>query len=386
MTKIQRTFTWFWMLGKRLLKQWSFVLLLCLIPILVPTVNMAISEDSGLVHIVLCHEGNDIKAQSIISSLQERDTLARFSTATSAQEATKMIANHKADLAWIFPDDFSKMLDDYAGNRSNHPVVSVIERESNMANRIANEMLFSAIYPDFAYDIYRNFSEENVVDQHNVSEDVLMEYYNKLPKTNDVVSTEKLNMDGAVSTIEVNYLNAPIRGLLAIMVLLCTLTAAMYTIRDRGEGCFDWLPPQKRLVPLCGSCFAAAILSATVMLISLLISKMAGNLWIELLSALLLIITVTAFSLLVSLPFSSYGKFGAVIPGILIVSLVLSPIFFNFPALENYYRLLPIYYYLNGIYQTKYHLWALLYAGILFLLTIGGNYLISQQKKQNHII
>ena len=386
MTKLQKSFLWFRMLGKRLLKQWSFVVLLCLIPVLVPVANMAMAEDSGLVHIVLCQEDDDPIAASIITSLMERDSLARFSLASSADEATQQIAMHKADVAWIFPKNFSEKLDLYAANRSKEPVVSVIERESNMANKIANEMLYSAMYPDFSYDVYRNFSQENVVDQHEISEEELIEYYSKLPKQNDIVTTEKLNIDGAVNTVEVNYLNAPIRGLLAIMVLLCTLTAAMYAIRDRSEGRFDWLAPQKRMIPCFGSCLAAATLSSVVMLASLLVSKMTGRIGTEIVSVFLLMITVTGFSMLISLPFSSYGKFGAVIPGILIVSLVLSPIFFNFSALESYYRLLPIYYYLNGIYQTKYHLWALLYAGILFLLTIGGNYLIAQQKKRNQII
>lgn len=386
MTKLRRSFTWFLMLGKRLLKQWSFVVLLCLIPVVVPVANLAMTEDSGMVHILLCHEGEDATAKSIITSLTERDTLARFTVVDSEALATHKIATHKADLAWIFPKNFSERLDLYTANLSKEALVSVVERESNMANRIANEMLYSAIYPDFAYNVYRNFCEDNVVDQHDVSESVLREYYEKLPQQNAIIAMEKLNMDGAVNTIEVNYLNAPLRGLLSIMVLLCTLTAAMYSIKDRQEGRFDWLSPQKRLIPALGSCLAAAILSSVVMLVSLIVSGMAGTFWIELVATLLLIITVTGFSLLVSLPFSSYGKFGAMIPGILIVSLVLSPIFFSFAAMEPYYRILPSYYYLNGIYHSKFHLWAILYAGVLFTLIFAGNYFLSRRKKQNTII
>jgi len=374
------------MLGKRLLKQWSFVVLLCLIPILIPAANMAMAEDSGLVHIVLCHEGGDATAQSIIQSLSERDSLARFSVINSEDLATRQVAFHKADIAWIFPDDFSQKLDLYAANRSSEPVVTVVQRESTMATRIANEMLYSAMFSDFSYDIYRNFTESNVVENQNVSEETLLYYYHKLPSQDDVVLMEKINPDGAVNTMQVNYLNAPLRGLLSIMVLLCTLTAAMYSIRDRSEGRFDWLSPNKRLIPVFGSCLAAATLSATVMLISLLISNMSGTLWIEIIATLMLIITVTGFALLVSLPFSSYGKFGAVIPGILIVSLVLSPIFFNFVELEGYFRLLPSYYYLNGIYQTKYHLEALIYAGVVYILVYAGNFFLSKRKKQNTVM
>ena len=374
------------MLGKRLLKQWSFVVLLCLIPILVPTVNMAMSEESGLVHILLCHEGEDATAQAIITSLTEQDTLARFTVVESAELATNQVANHQADLAWIFPDDFSEKLDNYAGNRSKEPIVTVVQREANMTTRIANEMLYSAMYPDFSYSVYRNFTQANVVDKNQVSEEELRQEYNQMQLLETIVTTEKINTNGAINNIEVNYLNAPIRGLLSIMVLLCTLTAAMYAIRDRAQGRFDWLPPGKRLVPALGSCLAAAILASVVMLLSLIVSGMAGTLWIELVCTLLLIVTVTGFALLISLPFRSYGKFGAVIPGILIVALVLSPIFFNFAALEGYYSLLPIYYYINGIYQIKYHLWAIFYAGIVFVLVFSGNYFLSKRKKRNTVI
>ena len=382
MTKIRRTFIWFWMLGKRLLKQWSFVVLLCLIPVLVPAVNMAMSEDSGLVHILLCQEGDDATAKQIISSLTEQDTLARFTIVDSADLATKQVANHKADLAWIFPKDFSQKLDNYAGNRSREPILTVVQRESNMTTRIANEMLYSAIYPDFSYQIYRNFSKDNVVNRHNVSEELLREEFDKMQLEDNIVITEKISLDGALNTIEVTYLNAPVRGLLSIMVLLCTLTAAMYALRDRAQGRFDWLSPQKRIVPVLGSCLAAAILSGIVMLISLAVSNMAGILWIELVALLLLIITTTAFALLVSLPFHSYGKFGAVIPGILIAALALSPIFFNL-GVETY---LPSYYYLMSIYYMKYHLIALGYAAVLFILIFIGNYFLSKRKKRNTVI
>ncbi len=382
MTRIRRTFIWFWMLGKRLLKQWSFVVLLCLIPVLIPTVNMAMSEESGLVHILICHEGNDPTAEKIITSILNQDTLARFTEVNSVEEATKQVANHKADLAWIFPNDFSQKLDKYAGNRSQEPIVTVIQREANMTTRISNEMLFSNIYPEFSYQIYRNFSKSYVVDKHDVSEDFLREEYDKMQLSDTIVSMEKISTEGMVNTVEVTYLNAPIRGLLSIMVLLCTLTAAMYAIKDRSEGRFNWLSPHKRLIPAFGSCFAAAILSGTVMLVSLTISNITGNFGIELLSLLLLILSVTGFSLLVSLPFTSYGKFGAMIPGILILSLVLSPIFFNL-GVDVY---IPSYFYLMSIYHPKHHMFAFLYSVILLVLIIIGNHVLSKRKNRNTII
>ncbi len=384
MKKAKHYLTWFYMLGKRLLRQWSFVVLLCLITVMIPLGNMAMQEDSGLMKVTLCHEGEDVTANQIINSLLTKESMVHFTLAATREEATDLVANHKTDVAWIFPHDFSERLNQYAANQSRKPVVSVIRRESNMANQIVNELLFSAIFRDFSYDIYRNFSEEQIVDGQNVSQKTLEEFYLKLPKQDEVVKVEKTG--DFESLASVNYLNAPIRGLLCVAVLLCTLTAAMHHLKDRSEGRFDWLPPQKRLIPAIGSCLAAATLSGGVMLLSLAVSNLSESVWNELIATVLLVICATGFSLLVSLPFSSYGKFGAVIPGILILSLVLSPIFFNFTELEGYFRLLPIYYYLNGIYQAKYHLWALIYAGIVYSLVIAGNCILSHRKQKKAVI
>lgn len=384
MKKLTYFLNWFYMLGKRLLKQWSFVVLLCLIPVMIPMGNMAMQQDSGLMRVTLCHEGEDTIAKNMIASLTEKDSMVYFTVADSANEATEQVANHKTDVAWIFPDDFSNRLDQYAANKSRKPVVTVIRRESNMANQIVNEMLFSAMFRDFSYDIYRNFSEEQIVNQKNVSDETIEEFYLKLPQQDEVVTVEKVGESQA--NPGVNYLNAPIRGLLAVMVLLCTLTAAMYAIKDRSEGRFDWLAPQKRIIPAMGSCLAAAILSAGVMLVSLALSNLTESFANELIATLLLTVSATGFSLLVSLPFSSYGKFGAMIPGILILSLVLSPIFFNFVELEGYYRLLPIYYYLNGVYGAKYHLWAVYYTVVIYALVFAGNLVFSKRTKRNIII
>ncbi len=384
MKKLTYCMNWFYMLGKRLMKQWSFVVLLCLIPVIIPIGNMAMQQDSGLMRVTLCHEGDDITAKAIITSLMEKDSMVYFTVANSEEEANELVANHKTDVAWIFPEDFSHRLDQYAANKSRKPVVTVVRRESNMANQIVNELLFSAMFRDFSYDIYRNFSEEQIVNGKHVSDQTIKDFYLKLPQQQEVVTVEKVGADQSQS--QVNYLNAPIRGLLAIMVLLCTLTAAMYAVKDRSEGRFDWLAPQKRIIPAIGSCLAAAILSAGVMLVSLALSNLTESITNELVATLLLAVTATGFSLLVSLPFSSYGKFGAMIPGILILSLVLSPIFFNFVELEKYFRLLPIYYYLNGVYGAKYHLLALGYMGVIYTLVFVGNLLLSKQTKRNIMI
>ncbi len=384
MKKVKYCVTWFYMLGKRLLRQWSFVVLLCLIPVMIPIGNMAMQQESGLMRVTLCHEGSDIIAINMIESLTKKDSMVYFTVADSKEEANALVANHKTDVAWIFPEDFSYRLDQYAANQSRKPVVTVVRRESNMANQIVNEMLFSTMFREFSYDIYRNFAEKQIVNGKNVSEKTMEEFYLKLPQQDEVVLIEKVGE--TQSNTQVNYLNAPIRGLLAVMVLLCTLTAAMYTVKDRSEGRFDWLTPHKRMIPAIGSCLAAAILSAGVMFVSLALSNLTESFFNELIATLLLTVTATGFSLLISLPFSSYAKFGAMMPGILILSLVLSPIFFNFVELEKYFRLLPIYYYLNGVYGAKYHLWALRYIGVIYALVFAENFLLSKRMKRTVIM
>jgi len=387
MTKFRKSLVWFYMLTKRILHKWSFLLLLCMIPLIIPMTNLAMSQESGIVRIVLCNEGNDEEANKIIQSLLEEDSVIMFTTAETAEEAEEAIHKYQADATWIFASDFSDNLDAYTANKPiDHSFVRVIERENTITIRIAREKLFGALYSNLSYSIYKNFIYGEIASEETVSETTVREYYDSARRRNNIIKIEKLHGENSPKTGEVNYLTAPIRGILALLIMLCGITAAMYFLNDQSQGRFDWLPPKKRIVPALATCFSATCLSALAVFIAISCTKIATGFFRELIPMLLYLLTVTGFCTLLCLFFRSPGKLGALIPGIIIAMLVLSPIFFNVKVLRPIRLMLPTYYYLHAIYNTSYYLYSLLYIAVLYLLIFVVNNCITNRKQNKSII
>lgn len=384
MKKLSKVLIWFYMHGKRLLFSRSFVMLLCLIPLLIPMLGIATNQDSGMLHIILCSDGTDPTVDAIIQELCETNPVLRFSVSSDADWARHAVQTQKADAAWIFAADFSQKLKAYAAEKSMLPCVELVQREATIPLRIAQEVLFSAIYRDFSYYIYEGFIYASVVSEATLPPSDAALYYNAMPRLDQIVQIEKIG--GTPPKEDMHYLIAPVRGLLSVFVLLCTLTAAMFFISDRTRGIYDILSPKKRLRPAVATCFSAAAFSSIVVLVSILLSDFSTGLFHELASLCVLLFTTGIFCSLLCLLFRSSGKLGAFMPWLMIITIALSPIFFNVQLLRPIRLLLPTYYYLQSVYQPDYYVYGAIYFLALSILTWLVNLCVSQKFDRNSVI
>ena len=385
MTKLRKCLVWYIMLTKRLFHQWTFIALLCMIPIIIPLTNIAMSHDSGIVRVVLCNENGDSSAERIIDSLIEEESIILFTKVNSPTEAKNTVVSHKADAAWIFSSNFTENMNDYFANKTTEPFIEIIERENSIPLRISREKLFGTIYSDVSYSIYKNFVYTELVNETQVPEHEVQQYYNSLTRNRDILQLEKLNSQIAV-TQDITYLNAPIRGILVLIIVLCTLAAALYYLQDQAKGRFDWMPAGQRILPAFGSCLSAATLATIAVFAAIQISGISTGIANELLPTLLYIFSTTGFCLIFCMCFRSAGKLGAIIPGIMIVMLILSPIFFNLKVLQPIRLALPTYYYLQSVYNPHYNIYAVVYCIITYAVALVLNYLLSKSTNKKSIL
>ena len=78
---------WYLMLTKRLFCKFSFVILLCCIPIMFLVTNYAMSGESGVLTVMLCSEDKDSGAEEIINSLLNEDSVILFKYSDNPQSA-----------------------------------------------------------------------------------------------------------------------------------------------------------------------------------------------------------------------------------------------------------------------------------------------------------
>ena len=334
--------------------------------------DYAMSGESGVMTIILCNEGESKEVDKIINSLMTDDSVIRFKTSDNVQSAVNEVKNHKADALWCFADDFEQKIEQYAKHQSSKPLVTVYEREDTIPLQLSHEKLYGAMYSSFSYEVYENFVYTKLVDKNTLSEKEVSEYFDGTKRRDDVVKLGKT--DDVVKRNNI-YLLTPLRGIMSIMVVLCGLAAAMYFLKDKKEGKYNWMPVRKRIIPCFAQCLAALIPASVAVLISVFFTDISVGIVSEINSMLLFTVASAGFCLVMCTLFKNPGNLGAAIPAILIVMLAVSPVFITVDMLKPIGILTPTYYYLNSIQNANYYLYFVYYIVVIYAVAITFNYI-----------
>ena len=368
---MQKPFKWLLMLNKRLYKKAAFVTIMLFIPLCVFALGIAAEQQSGFVSIVLAREDNaDPVSTELVNSFMSEKSLVRFTLAASPAEAVSEVKSGGADAAWIFPTDMKSEIEKYAATGSNKkPFIKVIEREENVFLRLTREKLSASLFGYSAKVRYIDFARTNIPDI-DLTDAELIDYFD------NVSVSEELFTIGSVGDFDTdgqgaNYLVAPIRGILAILIMLCGMAATIFYMQDERSGTFALVKSKNRIY-VSAACVMIAVMNiAAVTLLALFLSGIATAFLNELVSLILYALCCTAFCLLLMQIFRNLRLFAATIPLFVIAAGVFCPVFFDLRQTAIIGHLLPPTYYINAAYSNSYKLYMLLYLTALTALIIA---------------
>lgn len=367
---MKKLLIWFWLLTKRLYKKPTFLAMLVLIPLLCFGYQGMTQGDSGIVTILLTQEAPDPISDAIIAELQESDKLFRYKRCDTPEEAALLVQTGKADAAWIFPSDMASHLDAFLENPNSHePFIKVFQQEKDISLMLTRERLCGVLYSHLSQRFYLQYVRQEFPELENLTDEDLMAYYDKIEMVNELFVYENVNNQ---QITEVHYLVAPVRGLLAVVIVLCGLATALYYIKDNSHGTFDWIPERQRLIPEFGCQVVAVLNTGIAVLLALSLAKLAGPFWLELPALLLYTLCTAAFCMLLRSLCRQVKILGALIPPLIVGMLLLCPVFFDLPSMRIWQYLLPPTYYINAVYNPIYLLYMAAYTAIC-----AGLYLLS---------
>lgn len=350
-------FKWFWMLSKRLYKKATFLAILAAIPLCVMALSFASQQQGGFLKIVLAqYDPADPLSSQIVEDLMQERSLIQFTLAESPEAALKTVTTGGADCAWIFPADMQEKIDRFIVDKTtDSAVVQVVERESTVFSRISQEKVTSAMFQLCAKAEYLRFVRTEADALADVPEEQLWEAYENVALTEELFTFE--NAQGEATSGESNYLTAPIRGLMAILVCLCAAAASAYWLQDKQIGTFSLV--KEHLRPFVAfACIMIAVLNIGVVAsIALAVSGLLGNLWLELAAMLLYCICCAGFWMLLLEIFPNAKWLCATVPILVLCMVALCPVFFDFAFLRPVGHLLPPTYYINAAYNPMYLLY-----------------------------
>lgn len=367
---IKQTLMRYLILTKRLFKKKSFVLILLLVPILACTVSFTLQKgDSGVITVALAlDDGEDLRGREIINGLLNDSGLIRFVTCKSPAEAVAAVESGDCDAAWIFPDGLDEKIEKFVSNtHKNNGFVTVIQREENVALRLSHEKLNRALYPHLSLALYGESVSGAPLDEERKEE----LYFSVNAQGEDLFSFVYLNGDGSGAREggeDGNFLTSPLRGLLALTVLFGGFAAAMYYLHDGKRGVFHRLTKKERFSFRGVYHLSAVFTVGAAALAAVLITEGFGDTLRELLSMGLYCLGTAGFCMCLGGALRDLRLLGGTAPLVTLASAVLCPVFLSAPKLPALQLLLPTYYYLSSVTDTRYILYSAFYAAAAFLL------------------
>ena len=366
MRNVRRFFRRFLLLSKRLLRRPAYLGVLLLVPLFALALALFAGQESGVLRIALVREEpSDPAAAAAVERLLTERSVLRVTEFADETEAREALRRGQVDAAWIFSDGFSRELERFGG-RGHADAVTVLEREDNVFLMLSREKLFAAIYPETSREIFLDYLKTEL-GAESLTRDEAARWYDSLTTTERVVRFETL--EGGEAETDGSYLTAPLRGLMALLLVLCGMASGLYSYREEREGSFVWLPSRaRRLVPLLSH--VTAILPAA--LAALAAMALAGITVDPLREALLMLLYIPAAALFCELlrclcPREEH--YGALIPVLAAAMLVFCPVFLDLGLLPWLTLLLPPTWALRAAWDAS-ALWGLLgYTLALALLT-----------------
>lgn len=165
------------------------------------------------------------------------------------------------------------------------------------------------------------------------------------------------------------YVQAPLRGILAVWFTFVGLAAALWFMQDEERGVYGRVPATKHL---WASYIAGAAFLLDAVVVLLLSCKLAGVFtdWKkEVMSCAVFAVCVLAFANLLRMLCRTPRRLGMTFLPLLAAMLALCPIFLNLPYFKAGKLLLPPWYYLQSVHNTRYIYEMAIYTVILVLVS-----------------
>ena len=369
---MRRLFVWCLLTEKRLMKKISYVAMLLVMPILVLGLRQGAREEAGMVTIGLyapAEEGS--LSRELIRQFMEEKSVLRYLHYETEEEALRALEARKVDAVWIFPEHLERELERLAEKKRIQPVARVVEREDDVALVFTREVLCSRIFPEFVYRVYQSYVKEHM-GENVLTEEEFRAHYLKTLWQGNLFKAQFL--DGKEETMD-NYVLAPVRGLLAIWLVISGLAGILYHKMDELQGTYDGIPGRKRLRYSFGLQTVVLINGGLIYLIACRILGVFTSLGRELLLLALFLLYIACFCNLLGLLIKRLEGIGVLIPVLTLLMMAFCPIFLNVRKFWMVQAILPPYLYLKAMHGEGYVLPMVLYAVCGIALCGVGNWI-----------
>lgn len=381
---MQRLGIWILLMSRRLLRRPSFVIILCLLPCLLFSYRYLIQKEDTSIRVGLYfEEGGSDFSEEMGTALRNNDIFANFYVCRSEQELYNDVAAGRAECGYVFVKDIQERF----LQKDWEAVITVVVSDNSRYADYISEAVYARLFFTLSDELMTNFLAEHAdfSGGREEIEQMFSEAYQQAAAQESVFSFQYLDLNTNERVDEEpgedtdhNYLTKPIRGTVALFVLLSGLAGLVFWFQDEQEGRFQAFAYYKRPLLNLGSLMLPVFIGGTVAMVCVFLSGIARNPVTEVAFMLLFCLLVTGFCNLLRLLVKSVNAVCAMIPILSVASYLCCPVIMDLttfvPAIHYIRPILVVDYYLEAFLIPS-TVWKLVCAAIVLLpLTVLWDY------------
>lgn len=356
---LRRFFVWTGLTAKRLLKKPSFVLILLMLPVVLLVYRAVITEDDGKLHVAVYFEEEDELSKAFLTEMTENvPEQFLFYRCEESEDLYSDVAAARAECGYVFSANMAEKIltGEWQG------MITAVVSEKTVYAAFVNEIVYNKLNRFLSFEVVKDYlvkSPDLQLTEAEVERLLAGEFASMVSKktlvnyvTTDVMTGEVVEDEELAKNVSV--LTKPIRGTVAIFVLLTGLAGLVFWYQDDAEGRYRVMARERRPLLSFASILLPTVMAGLAGIVCLAIAGLWTHTATELLSMAVYVWFVAAFCNILRFLIPSVHAVCAIIPILTLISYLCCPILLDvgrlFPAIRFVRAILLPQYYLR-IYE-----------------------------------
>lgn len=322
---------------KRLLNKVSFILILCLLPVLSSGLKYLLKDASITIRVGLYNEDNGSSADHIIRQLGKNAEGITFREFVSKDEMLDSVRTRTYECGFVFSEDFSRRL----AEGDTAETVQLYVSPGTAAGSIAAEYVYSEIFTLYAFEEFMDFIGSRTYLSFSPNElsslrERLQPVYNEYLNSDETFSFEYKTPAGTVKDTSVmlpDYILGSASGIAALFIMLGAFAGTLQLYRDSRNGIFHAFPSGTKTLCKLADIFSGAFLTSLSALVAMTICNGPETLPETLIHLPVYTVICTVYCYLLYKLLPNIRIFSAVMPILIMGSIIFSPVLIDFSVI-----------------------------------------------------
>lgn len=362
-------FTRYLLLLKRLFKKKSYILMLLIVPLMVLALKGMGGGDAGLMTIGVYVPGEDYASSALKESIETEPGSFRYIFYDDSDKLIADVKSQKLSEGWICPDNLDEAVENIVASGQTDEKIEIIIREQGLSHLLGREVLNSRVYESLARQMASTYIADKLYKGNPTEEqqEKILKTFDSYEINGNLFELGYLDDSQNQNSDDTNYIMMPLRGMLALWLLILSIAASMYYIEDKQNGIFIWWKAHLSIARDFLYYGVIVFIPTIMVLVGLKIGGVSTSLSREILAIIIYDFTLICLTNILREIIGTVKGLGLITPILIIASALLSPVFIDIKTGRTFQKLCPTFHYLYSIHDD-YYLKTLMLFGMVLLI------------------